>query len=169
MFVVSPAKIALLCLKQPGAVPKVVPTFCSLEKQGNHKKHLEILEGFNFGKSNRKLKTRCAIDWLRVRRYFRQDLDKKWQYWISFCNSAHVDILWWHQLTGRHTSSTVNGDLPACFDPSAASASSPLIRSDNCEALSRPPHRPAAGCWSAACRWHLRYSWLFPVEVRVRE
>ena len=42
-----------------------------------------------------------------------------------------------------------NGDLPAYFDPSAASASSPLIRSDNFEALSRPPHRPAAGCCSA--------------------
>ena len=46
-----------------------------------------------------------------------------------------------------------NGDLPARYDPSVASASSPSICSDNCEALLKPHHRSALGCWSAACRW----------------
>ena len=93
-----------------------------------------------------------------AKRYFRQDLDKKMQYWISFRNRAHVDIL--TCISWRASILVFNGDLPAYFDPSAASASSPLIRSDNCEVLSRPPHRPAAcaECWSAACRWHLQTS-----------
>ena len=40
-------------------------------------------------------------------RYFRQDLDKKWQCWFSFRNHAHVDILTRRQLIGRHTSSSM--------------------------------------------------------------
>ena len=43
----------------------------------------------------------------RYKSSFRQDLDKKWQYWISFRNRGHVDILTWHQLTGRHRSTSM--------------------------------------------------------------
>ena len=51
-----------------------------------------------------------------------------------------------------------NDDLSAQYDPSVASASSPLIRSDNCDALLESHHRSAAGCWSAARRWHAQTS-----------
>ena len=51
-----------------------------------------------------------------------------------------------------------NGDLLAHYDPSVESASSPLTRSDNCEAMLKPHHRSAMGCWSAACCWHAQTS-----------
>ena len=62
-----------------------------------------------------------------------------------------------------------NGDLPAHLDPSAASASSPLIRGDKCEALSRPPHRPgpiepsSRRYWIPLGVWVPIVAWVDPV------